>query len=394
MYMTITEIITKHKANINVESNFFIEYMDSLIEIKTNQNDLIRFIDKKISPFFDVFNMNTYEKKCDLSLFIARNASIELKPLLDNGFEITIDTSMYEEQKSNGIRVDYDDGYIIYVNKTESFFVFCTQTNEVYLFNDNLDLLVRDAIRFIKSITSILCEKKQSLMLHASGAILDKNNAILFLADARNGKTTILLEMLTKFKTNILSCDTIFLRSEKDDLIARGWPSNFSISKGTLHDYSELNELIPDGCVNLTYNQAWDIHKKYVLDTNDVKKLLNVEITPECAVRTFVFLNFSPDSITQMCRIKSYDSIHDWVKRVYLGSRDALYPNWHQFKYVDDKKIDRTIQEFVDYILKNDCEVYQMNWAPSPEQLLRQIDLLDNYNKKTLSRRKNRSHII
>ncbi|MDR2045565.1 MAG: hypothetical protein LBP77_00995 [Rickettsiales bacterium] len=361
-----------------------VKYIEEKYQILSDNDDVVNEISETLLPFIMIKRTNEILKNNLMSIFLISkeiNSGNIMAEIENEGENIIIDTSLYKDLSSNGKKIRYEDGYLIYISKTKSIFDFNFKAKRISLYNSEKNLLVRDAVRIIKSIISIDCEIKGQIILHASGVVLNQDEAILFLGDSRNGKTSILLETLTKFDADMLSCDTSVLRIEKNQLIAQGWPSNFSISFGTMHDYADLYQFIPQDKRKITYNDAWHIYDKHVLNTNQVISALKTNILPIGKVSTLICLNFTLTSKVQLIEIVDYDDVENWIKKIYLGSRDPLYPNWHKFHEISDAQISANIQNVSRFIVNNGIKVYQMDWAPGPEQLLKQLDNMILYNK-------------
>lgn len=373
------------EQNITKCSNY--SYTGDKFTINTNCEAVLSSLDK-LKPF--IYSVDDTSDKTLLTLYTYQaTISDDLVEFVkNNGRKVKVDTSLYVNLCSDGLRYDADSFYIVYIEKTKSLFVFKKNVNVIYLINNEISSLCLDTARIIKSLISIQEELNNKLMLHASGVIIEKNKGLLLCGDSRNGKTSILLELISKFKTDVLSCDTSIVSKKDNGITARGWPSNFSVSTGTMFDYECLAPLIPDDRKNLTYRQAWEIYDKYVVDTFDVVRNAKTKIIPEVNVDIIIFLKFNPAGPIGINKITDFDIIHQWIKKVYLGSRDELYPNWHEYWITPDNTIDENIKSMVNHILNNKIEIYEMNWAPGPEQLLRNIDLLDKSHYKKISKDK------
>ncbi len=367
-------------ANINLlNSSINVEYNNDNYQILTNSAKIIEEI-RSLAPFI---RESSLEKPPIVSIHasIAPLSSELIAEIQEKGQEIAVDQSLYETTSSTGFRYELKDGsYLFFVAKTKTLLHFSPHTQIISISNRDENFLIVETNRLIKSLISISAESKGQLMLHASG-VVTLEGSTLFLADSRNGKTTALLDTLAHFSVDMLSCDTSFLRIENQTLKARGWPSNFSVSVGTMYDYASLHNLIPPHFRNLTYKSAWDIYDKYVVDTKDVIRNAGVSIIPESTVTSIVALNFDPEAKTGVFPLNDINSIRSWLGKVYLGSRDSLYPNWHQYWTVSQEAIDMNIEKIAHFIWDKGIDVYQVNWAPSLQTLLRRIPVLDSFHK-------------
>lgn len=344
-------------------------------------------IENKLSPFINLYQTNNQEITLSIQCFNEPAAESQVQKA-KKGDEVIIDASLYKESSSNGRRYDLNEfEYLILVEKTNSLFDFNKKNKSIKVYNSDKEALSKDTIRLIKSLISLQCEANNAVMLHASGIVVGEKDAVLLLGDSRNGKTTILLEALTKFEGSMLSCDTSIIHKKDDKVIARGWPSNFSVSFGTMHDYEVLYKFLTGDKASLSYTQAWDIYDKHVLDAKEVVKSMATEFNPEAIVKTLIFLNFNPAAKTGIRQLLNKDEVAGWIKKVYLGSIDHLYPNWHKYIEISVQQIERNISSFVDSLYDNTIDVYEMNWAPSPESLLRRVSTLEPFNINMKRRR-------
>jgi hypothetical protein len=294
---------------------------------------------------------------------------------LAEGREVVVDASLYDSN-SLGRRLDLEDGHLVAIERTGTLCAFLPGAGVVVVLQPDARVLESELSRTVKAVITAGCERRGCVVVHASGVVTPAGTT-LFTGDSRNGKTTILLEALSAFDTSMLSCDTCVLRAGPGGVTARGWPSNFSVSIGTIHDYPVLHALADAEHRELTYTQAWAIHPKHVLDTHDVIRAASVEITPQASVSALVALRFAPDERTGLEPIDDADAIRAALAEVCLGSRDPLYPNWHGFVDVTPETIDANLSAVADGLLAAGVEAHSMTWAPGPITLLRRVGVLE-----------------
>jgi len=361
----------------------WFSYSGDLFAVRANSSSVIERLAAELSPFIVTTNPRSDLPLVTLTAIQESGNENLIRLLSQKGSEITVDASLYTDLSSRGRRLDFRDDYAILVEKTRTLHVFEPKERRITLFNPAESRLQCDLGRLLKSLISLHSEQRGHIMIHASGVVLADHIGVLFLGDSRNGKTTILLEVLSRFDADMLTCDTSILRVEDDHVVARGWPSNFSVFLGTMLDYPGLYPLFPEDKRHLTYNQAWDVFDKHVLESHKVAASLSTRIQSEQTVGAFVCLNFAPEAPTGLSLLEDRSTIGDWLQRVYLGSQDKAYPNWHGFWTIDDETISYNIENFVDHLANHGTPVYLLNWAPGPEQLLRKIPLLDSRSYKT-----------
>jgi len=385
--MSITKFLKRELDIEALQDETVLSYFNDVISARTNSKKVYERIAHELSPF--IYSATAVSEALTTVFGVKKSLPLEVfETFINSGKPVTIDTSLYKELQTGGKRIDSNNDFAILIDKTRSIVLFDRENNRVVVHNQQSDVLAIDVIRIIKSLIAINCERKGCIMLHASGIVFRETEGVLFLGDSRNGKTTILMEALSKFAADMLSCDTSILKLENDKLVARGWPSNFSVSIGTMYDYQSLHKFLPKEKRNLSYVEAWDIYDKHVLDTKEVIRSIGTKIQPECKIETMIALNFAPEVTTGITEVVERDTVARWLTKTYLGSRDPLYPNWHSFWAVDDEQINDNIAYFVDHILNNGLKFYQMNWAPGPEALLRRVESMWPYCKEIASTRK------
>ncbi|MET8679642.1 hypothetical protein ABZW18_19225 [Streptomyces sp. NPDC004647] len=344
------------------------------LAVASTSPDLVHGLTKGLDPFLP--RAEPTEETDVRVIALAADPGDGVRSALAAGTETVVDASLYPTN-TPGRRTELGQGaHAVLVDRTRTVCLVLPREGTVCLLQPDEELLTLDTQRLVKGLATILAEAGDELVVHASAVVTPDGDALLFPGDSRNGKTTVLLHTLAHFEVAMLSCDTTFLRVDDEAMHARGWPSNFSLSTGTMHDFGFLRGLMTPRQRDLTYRQAWDIYPKEVLDTRDVLKAAGASVVPEAPVRAVVFLNFDPDATTRIRPVTELKEIRAWIEQVCLGSRDPLYPNWHGYREVPEEQLDRTVDRVARRITDR-LPVYQMDWAPGPDQLLRHVDLLD-----------------
>jgi hypothetical protein len=361
----------------------WFSYSGALLAVRAASSGMLARLEAELSPFIVATELKSNLPLVTLTA-VQEPGDAELVQLLFQvGREITVDASLYADLSSQGRRLDFRNCYVVLVEKTGTLHLFEPAEQRVTLFNADENRLQRDLGRLLKSLCSLHSERLGHLMIHASGVVLGGHECVLFLGDSRNGKTTMLVEVMSHFNADMLSCDTVELRLEDGHIVARGWPSNFSITLGTMQDYPSLYPFFPEDKRHFSYNQAWAVFDKHVLDAHEVAASLGASIRPEHTVDAIICLHFAHEAPTGLTLLEDRSAIGDWLQRLYLGSRDKAYPNWHGFWSVSEEAISRHIESFVGHLAGGGIPVYLLHWAPGPEQLLRRIPLLGAQSHKT-----------
>jgi hypothetical protein len=123
------------------------------------------------------------------------------------GRRVPVDTSLYRHLASEGLRFPIPGGYVVRIELTRSHVFFDGAGQRVVLYQPDAGLLVRDAVRTIKSLLTPLIETLGGVQIDSAGVTLEDGRGVLVLGDMWQGKTTLLLELLAEFRGRQLTCD-------------------------------------------------------------------------------------------------------------------------------------------------------------------------------------------
>lgn len=290
------------------------------------------------------------------------------------GERIAVDTSSYAHLASHGLRYPTTGGYVVRIDLTDTYVFFDAGVRRAVLYQPALDLLTRDAVRLIKSLLISFTEAHGGIQLHAAGVTLDDGSAVLLVGDTRQGKTTLLLELLSSFRVQQLSCDAVVLLPDGErNITVHGWPSPFSVSHGTLSDHPELAAFFPDDRRGVRYDTLWRDGRKSILTSAQVVTTLGRRIEPAATrIAHVVVVRFRPDEPTGLRSVTSPTEFTSAVRSLCLGSRDPIYHNWHGYVVADEAAIERNIDLLTARLLAS-VPVTVMTWAPSAASLFKRI---------------------
>jgi hypothetical protein len=187
------------------------------------------------------------------------------------------------------------------------------------------------------------------------------------------GKTTVLLELLAGFEVDQLSCDTTCLTPSAQGVSARGWPSPFSMSHGTMADHPRLHEHIPLNRRTLPYDQLWREGRKSVLTSREVTGLFGAGLAPAASeIAAALLLRFRPEGPVGLTPLSDGAAVRAALSLVCLGSRDPIYHNWHRWFVCDETRLDANITVIAECLLAS-APVVEVGWAPSIVSLLKRV---------------------
>ena len=345
---------------------------------------LAQIISGEIGPFFLVLQDEGRGKHfVDLQLRLESLPESIRNELPDNHETVVVDTSLYKHLASSGKRWDCGRFHVVRIDLTDTYAVVERENERITLFQPDPDLMVRDSVRAIKGLFTVAIEARGGIQLHSSSVVAD-GKGVLLLGDMWQGKTTLLLELLSEFHVSQLSCDTTVVMqepSEKSRIACYGWPSPFSVSHGAMADYPELYSYFPEERKSFSYDTLWKEAKKSVLTSNDVVEKFQSSLVPSVReLAICLIIRFKPAEETSITRITSPEELEEHVRLVYLGSRDPIYHNWHGYLKTSDSRIDENIHA-VSRLIFESAETYVLTWAPSAVSLMKRIPFFASSHK-------------
>lgn len=381
--MTITQLVERCRQ-VAVEGQEVLMYLDDVYAL-AGPPALRERIASKLAPFVSNGNAAATPTRT-LGVTISGVAAAAPLEICDRvrteGERIEIDASLYPTATS-GFRLATDDGHLVLIEKTGSLCVLRPEERIAGIFNPSGENLEQDLMRLVKSLISLHCEAQGMAILHASGVVTN-GGCVLFAGDSRNGKTTTLLESMAGFEVAMLSCDTTIVSAAGSALWARGWPSNFSVSIGTMLDFTDLHPHLEPQMRELGYVEAWGIHPKHVLDTHAVSAAASWELCPGAELQAIVALELSTEGKGVGISPLSGEELDEFLVGVTLGSSDPLYPDWHRFWEHTSGIRRQPVVDLGEWVRRGQLEAYSMRWAPSPQTLLRRIPVLDDVHRHSL----------
>jgi hypothetical protein len=389
MNMTIDELLATLATVPAPENMSTLCYSDVNCNVYSGDVSVLKKVVASLDPFIQGIDKSVSSPAFSIQLLQSVAPDLLCNALKAATEEFDVDTSLYADLCSKGRRVGAENVYAIWIVTTDSVCIFDRINATVIVFNSHATQLELDGKRILKSLIALSMENAGRLVVHASGLHSD-SGCTLLAGDSRNGKTTLLLEGLTNFNTDMLSCDTCVLDMSTTEPWARGWPSNFSLSLGTLFDYASLQDFVPSDDRGKTYTQAWDIYPKRVLDTPQVVQAMECQIIPQACLASIIFVRFAPAGPVGMRPLSDANEIRAWLTAVCLGSRDPLYPNWHGLLKINDDKIETNLTLAARALSIGRTPVWEMCWAPGPETLLRRVASLESVSRKKICGRRRR----
>jgi hypothetical protein len=356
----------------------FVRYWCVGIDLLASE-ELAKGILNELQPFFTL--EQTIPAECLGRLELAQTAAppglLERLTRVD-GKRIDVDTSLYPHLRSAGTRWELDGDRVTRIDATDTYCAVAGKERAVTLWQPDGDLLCRDAARFLKTALTYGLEARGFGQFHAAAVSTTRGATVIF-GDMWQGKTTLVLEMLAAYRCALLAWDTLMIGARPESSIPPvcvGWPSPFSISHGTLADQPDLCAFFPEERRQTPYWTLWKEGKKIRLDGPTVARAYGTDIDRnERTITGAIFAKFQPDQPTRIERVDREELLLQELQKVYLGSRDPIYHNWHDFIDVPSTRIDETIAGVAASLVAT-VPCYELVWAPSAVSLLNRVDAI------------------
>lgn len=242
--------------------------------------------------------------------------------------------------------IDFAAGEDIYLRKSVSDFftipaksivqdgvqyVQCTKT-ETYLALNSMDQTITIATEgndpeaeelvFIELIRDLVLKNEENhgvVVLHATCAYRD-GQATLMIGPKGAGKSTTLLELVSKYNYLFMSGDKTFIWVENGKLLASGWPDYPHLGLGTLSKYTHfIEEFNLSDQIDAAQEDLWSTEHKRAISP-DVFKSMIPHATPGLitAVGCFIYPQLQPSDDCQLLPCKNHASeMRPHIERIF-----------------------------------------------------------------------------
>lgn len=196
--------------------------------------------------------------------------------------------------------IDFNNGEDIYIRKsaTDYFtipckrvtvegieYVKCTKTDTILSFDkENKKIIIstqlqnaeQDELVLIEFIRDLVLKNEENhgvAVVHATSALKD-DKATLIIGSKGKGKSTLLLELVSKHGYKLISGDKTFLWMEDGKLRASGWPDYPHLGLGTLSKYPEFVEHFGlSNKIESVKENLWSTEHKMAIDPVFLRRL-------------------------------------------------------------------------------------------------------------------------
>jgi GTPase SAR1 family protein len=297
------------------------------------------------TEYNDFFNPANDQNIISFEIELVMESTIPSPKFLKNGQICKIHNSNKEGYDEIGSF--FDEGLLrsVYNYTTKSIITINYLNNKIKIYNKDISMLLRDAIRITRDTLKTFIEigNENVAMYHAS-AIVDKNNeCIVFMGDKGVGKSTLLLSFTDKKEYKELSKDKVFIRQEGTEFKVFGWPTYYNFQVKTLLEFKKLKDFIPHKYRNLSLSDVNDLTEKVSVKNCDIE----IERYRNAAYLSKIIL---------LTKNKEIDfEIDTLLAKNCYSPNDTYSTNWMNFPVNTNDIVKNSIE--LSHKLKNDCKI-------------------------------------
>lgn len=234
----------------NLNEEFYLDFQDFQIKVRSNSGNLIDALKNYYSEFL------TEENEPVITI----NAVESKPPVFKEKF--TIKQPDFGKNRVKEEYFDLTDGRIVRKVLTGMVFIFGRGINSAIgpcLENYN------QVINFINNRYIEWLLKRDSLLFHASGVVLN-NHGIIISGFSGTGKSTLALQLMSK-GASFLSNDRVLLKNENSMPKIYGVPKLPRINPGTILHNPDLLPILTEKehkeLIKLSPEELWELEDKY-----------------------------------------------------------------------------------------------------------------------------------
>jgi hypothetical protein len=307
-----------------------IEYLHSSLNF---------FIDPSLSldHIFDFFSTHFFIKKNQeasdviANVYITRDNSLFSQINFEQGEDIYLRKSTSEFFTILGKRVMTNGIEYIKCMKTETLIAFDSINKKINISTQSTET-EQDELVFIEFIRDLILKNEENhgvVVLHATSAYKD-SNASLIIGPKGAGKSTTLLELVTKLNYKFMSGDKTFLWVEEGQLLAAGWPDYPHLGLGTLSKYPNFVEKFGlTEQIEAAKDNLWSTDHKMAIDPKFFKEVLPfTEPGSVSSVGSMIYPNLYPTEECFMEHVVDHiDLMVPHIERIFTSDNKL----WNHF---------------------------------------------------------------
>jgi hypothetical protein len=358
-----------------VNYRFTCSETDISVTVPETAEVLLNFLESYFDPYISV------RKDCSKhEPFAYVDIKIEAPPAeapvnIAEGFEIDVDRSKAFLQCSGRY---IDDGRIRWVLLIPSQAIVRVDkvTRKITVWGNSQNVLNVPVLRIIEDLFSSEIERSKGVFLHASGVIAN-GKAVVAIGNKGAGKTSILCRLLKNFNVMKLANDSIYLKAHKNNVLASGWPAFFKVEIATISSLCELAADFPEQHRDILHDNIalWEVYDKVALYPSQGARRFGKKISVEAPLGAIILPKFSME-ISPGLRKISIDEVELELPKYLQGMFNSNHSDWLGLNIVDSQFVLKTLEDIIKLLKSLKVPIYQLNWCPSLDDFLGQVDEL------------------
>lgn len=305
------------------------------------------------------------QEKRNFYIKVINEKSNYISEILEFGKNIVIHNS--KKTTIHEVGKYLDDGFVrkVYNMTTKTVYILNYLTKEIYLFNNDLNVLTKDYIRVVRDIVKNEIEYKgNGFLFHAASLESNNGKGLLLIGSKGSGKTTISLNLIKNEGFFEVSRDRTILKIKDKTLNAYGWPNYYNLTPRTLMDFIEDNEEYSKKYGKYSYEELDNLKEKIQMTSDE----LNIKRKKE-------YTNISHVFIINNKRMGKNNPGMILAENVYTPL-DLNYPIWHNWNSNGSDEIRERAVTLSRNILQSDTSHY-IEWD-EPADAIEEIKRIIN----------------
>lgn len=251
---------------------------------------------------------------------------------------------------NNNLHIKVDDTIIV-INYIEK---------NISIYGESIQQLQKYSRLIIRDVIQKTFENSGGVFFHAASVINPKTGkSIVLLGDKGAGKTTILLELLAKYKYEKHCLDRIFFKKNENIIDSYQWPTLFNVGIGSLSRYEDLKYLVPDKYNrDYCFNDFWQIEEKVTIEPKDLKYSFG---KPIAEVEMLIFPYRDLKKPTRIRKLEKNEILSELEKSCF-SPNDPNFIDWHKFVINDVGEILNNCKRVKELISKY-IPSYSITWG-------------------------------
>jgi len=352
---SVTRVLNQVKTYVDTMEYELVYHFDiASVALRTDNIALANFITGYSKHFFNVQNGNdgritvyaSVETKLILlfqSLFV-----IERDILLRNGY---VNMSLGDE-----VDIIYEEARYQKENCNVYYIVNKPHRKIIVLVSACNDAGKYTIMRTVRSLIKLQLIEHGMVPFHAA-CVVKNNYGIAFTGNKFSGKTTTLINMLSRGGYQFLSNDKVLLMRRNSSFHVYGLPTAVGVRVGTLRLFNNLKSLIDNGAELDNINnevldefKLSDPHTRIYFTPNKFAALLRCQSTRQTKLQCLVFPELLESAAESKLVQMSKNTAQDYLLGQYLDIFFPHQPYWNRLVKMDSSDWKAHVNAVIDQL--------------------------------------------